>query len=79
MNYVDGFVATVPTANREIYRQHAATAAVVFQEYGALNVVECWGDVVPESKLTSSGWRSSARRTRRWCSRGDVAFTSGAR
>lgn len=53
MNYVDGFVAAVPTANREIYRQRAAKAAVVFQEYGALNVVECWGDDVPEGKLTS--------------------------
>jgi uncharacterized protein YbaA (DUF1428 family) len=53
MNYVDGFVAAVPTANREIFRQHAAEAAVVFKEYGALNVVECWGDDVPEGKLTS--------------------------
>ncbi|WP_218155173.1 DUF1428 family protein [Nitrosospira multiformis] len=23
------------------------------REYGALNVVECWGDDVPEGKLTS--------------------------
>jgi uncharacterized protein YbaA (DUF1428 family) len=53
MNYGDGFVAAVPTANREIFRQHAAEAAVVFKEYGALNVVECWGDDVPEGKLTS--------------------------
>lgn len=53
MNYVDGFVAAVPTANREIYRQHASRAAAVFREYGALNVVECWGDDVPEGKLTS--------------------------
>jgi uncharacterized protein YbaA (DUF1428 family) len=53
MNYIDGFVAAVPTANRETYRQHAEKAAVVFREYGALNVVECWGDDVPEGKLTS--------------------------
>lgn len=53
MKYVDGFVAAVPAANREIYRQHAAKAAVVFQEHGALSVVECWGDDVPEGKLTS--------------------------
>ncbi|MBA4144105.1 MAG: DUF1428 domain-containing protein [Nitrosospira sp.] len=25
----------------------------VFREYSALNVVECWGDDVPEGKLTS--------------------------
>ena len=53
MTYVDGFVAAVPTANREIYRQHAEAAAVVFKEHGALTLVECWGDDVPEGKLTS--------------------------
>ena len=39
--------------NREIHRQHGAKAAVAFREYGALNVVKCWGDDVPEGKLTS--------------------------
>ena len=53
MTYVDGLVAAVPTANREIYRKHAEAAAVVFKEHGALRVVECWGDDVPEGKLTS--------------------------
>lgn len=53
MTYVDGFVAAVPTANRETYRRHAALAAEVFKQYGALSVVECWGDDVPEGKLTS--------------------------
>ena len=48
MNYVDGFVAAVPTANRERYRQHSTAAAVVFKAHGALNVVECWGDDVPK-------------------------------
>ena len=53
MNYVDGFVAAVPTANRDAYRKHAEAAAAVFKEYGALTVVESWGDDVPEGKLTS--------------------------
>ena len=53
MNYVDGFVAAVPKANRERYVQHAQAAAAVFKENGALSVVECWGDDVPEGKLTS--------------------------
>ena len=53
MTYVDGFVAAVPTANREQYLQHARDAAVVFNEHGALQVVECWGDDVPEGKVTS--------------------------
>jgi uncharacterized protein YbaA (DUF1428 family) len=53
MNYIDGFVAAVPSANRERYKKHAEAAAVVFKEYGALRLVECWGDDVPEGKLTS--------------------------
>jgi uncharacterized protein YbaA (DUF1428 family) len=53
MNYVDGFVVGVKEENRETYRRHAQIAAGVFKEYGALNVVECWGDDVPEGKLTS--------------------------
>ena len=51
--YIDGFVAAVPTANRDAYRRHAEAAAVVFKEHGALRLVECWGDDVPEGKLTS--------------------------
>jgi uncharacterized protein YbaA (DUF1428 family) len=53
MNYVDGFVVAVPTASQDTYRQHAEAAAAVFKEHGALQVVECWGDDVPEGKLTS--------------------------
>jgi uncharacterized protein YbaA (DUF1428 family) len=53
MNYVDGFVAAVPTANRDAYKKHAEDASVVFREHGALRVVECWGDDVPKGKLTS--------------------------
>jgi uncharacterized protein YbaA (DUF1428 family) len=53
MSYVDGFIAAVPTANREAFRKHAADAAVVFKELGALHVVECWGDDVPDGKVTS--------------------------
>jgi len=51
--YIDGFVAAVPTANRDAYRRHAEAAAVVFKEHGALKLVECWGDDVPDGKLTS--------------------------
>jgi uncharacterized protein YbaA (DUF1428 family) len=53
MTYIDGFVAAVPTANRDAYKEHAEKAAGVFKEHGALKVVECWGDDVPDGKLTS--------------------------
>jgi len=51
--YIDGFVAAVPNANRQAYLKHARDAATVFKEYGALKVVECWGDDVPQGTLTS--------------------------
>ncbi|GAA3575496.1 MULTISPECIES: DUF1428 domain-containing protein [Marinobacter] len=53
MSYVDGFVAAVPTARKEEYLEHARLAATVFKEHGATRLVECWGDDVPEGKLTS--------------------------
>ncbi|MBL8381651.1 MAG: DUF1428 domain-containing protein [Burkholderiales bacterium] len=53
MSYIDGFVLAVPTADRAAYLDHAREAARVFKDHGALRVVECWGDDVPEGKLTS--------------------------
>ena len=53
MSYVDGFVAAVPSTNREAYREHAEKAAKVFKEHGATRIVEAWGDDVPDGKVTS--------------------------
>lgn len=53
MNYITGSVVAVPTVNREKYRMHAEAAAAVFKQHGALKLVECWGDDVPEGKITS--------------------------
>ena len=53
MNYVDGFVSAVPTADREIYRAYCQRMAAVFRDHGALSVVDCWGDDVPQGQLTS--------------------------
>ncbi|MBK5511539.1 DUF1428 domain-containing protein [Pseudomonas sp. TH15] len=53
MAYIDIFVAPVPTANREQYKKHCEIAAKLFKEYGATDVVQCWGDDVPDGKVTS--------------------------
>ena len=53
MTYVDGFVAAVPTANKDKYIEHATKAAIVFKDHGATRVTECWGDDVPDGEVTS--------------------------
>jgi uncharacterized protein YbaA (DUF1428 family) len=53
MSYVDGFMAAVPEKSKTAYREMAAKAAAIFRKHGALRVVECWGDDVPDGKLTS--------------------------
>ena len=50
--YVQGFLIPVPTAKREAYRVMAEDVWPMFQEYGAVRVVECWDDDVPEGKVT---------------------------
>jgi uncharacterized protein YbaA (DUF1428 family) len=53
MSYIDGFITPVAASNREAYLDHAREAARLFREHGATRVVECWGDDVPQGKLTS--------------------------
>lgn len=53
MSYIDGFVAAVSDRNKDRYIEHARQAAVVFREHGALQVVETWGDDIPDGELTS--------------------------
>lgn len=52
MSYVDAFVAAVPTANEGAYLEHAAATGPLFKEYGALAVMELWGDDVPRGETT---------------------------
>jgi uncharacterized protein YbaA (DUF1428 family) len=52
MSYVDGFVIPVRTASKQAFADQARKADAAFIEYGALRVLECWGDDVPEGKLT---------------------------
>ena len=51
--YIDGFVAAIPESNKDPYLKIAAEAAAVFRDHGALQVVETWGDDVPDGEVTS--------------------------
>jgi uncharacterized protein YbaA (DUF1428 family) len=50
--YVDAVVASVPDSNRQGFVDHAAKAAGLFQEKGALRLVDGWGVDVPAGKVT---------------------------
>ena len=50
--YVDGMVASVPDDKRPDFVDHAARIARLFQERGALRVVDGWGIDVPAGKVT---------------------------
>jgi uncharacterized protein YbaA (DUF1428 family) len=52
MTYVDGFVVPVPSARKQEYLDAAAYVADIFKDHGALRIVECWGDDVPDGKVT---------------------------
>lgn len=53
MHYIDGFVAAVPRTGKDAYVAYARKFWPIIQEYGAIAMWECWGDDVPEGKVTS--------------------------
>lgn len=50
--YVAGFVIPVPETQRDAYRIWADNGARIFKEYGCLEIVESWEDIVPDGKQT---------------------------
>jgi uncharacterized protein YbaA (DUF1428 family) len=50
--YVDGFVVPVTPANKEAYLALAQKATRDFAGYGALRLVEAWGDDIPDGTVT---------------------------
>ena len=52
MSYIDGFVIAVPKANKQKFIDHANHADSMFIEMGAIRVIECWADDVPDGKTT---------------------------
>jgi uncharacterized protein YbaA (DUF1428 family) len=53
MTYVDGFLAAVPAHKKAEFIEFNRRMGAIFKEHGALTVVDCWGDDVPEGKVTS--------------------------
>lgn len=53
MSYIEGFVAAAPADSREAYVEYAKRVWAIFRDHGALEMTECWGDDVPDGKLTS--------------------------
>lgn len=50
--YLDGYVLPVPKANKEAYRDLAQRMTDLFKEFGALRVVEAWGEDTPDGTKT---------------------------
>jgi uncharacterized protein YbaA (DUF1428 family) len=52
MAFLDITVIPVPTANKAAYLQHSRDTTVHFKQAGALKVTECWGEDIPDGKIT---------------------------
>ncbi|WP_299044510.1 DUF1428 domain-containing protein [uncultured Tateyamaria sp.] len=53
MPYIDGFMAPVPTKDRDRFVTWLRDQHAVFKEYGADVIVDAWEDDVPEGEVTS--------------------------
>ena len=54
MAYVDGVVIfAVANARKDEFVENARRLAVVFKRHGASEVVDCWGEDVPDGEVTS--------------------------
>ena len=53
MKYIDGFVMAVPNVNKNIFKDWSLKMAQIFKEYGALNVMHCWGVSIKDKEKTS--------------------------
>ena len=52
MSYIDGFLVPVKTSRKQEYVEMAQHMSKRYLEWGATSVFECWGDDVPDGKVT---------------------------
>lgn len=52
MSYIQGFIVPVPKAKKDAYIKLAKASAPIFQEYGAIRIVESWSENTPDGKVT---------------------------
>jgi len=52
LSYIDGYVIAVPTASKETFIEQAKVFDGIMMDLGAIRIMECWGDSVPDGKQT---------------------------
>jgi uncharacterized protein YbaA (DUF1428 family) len=52
MSYIDGFLIPCARADKQKFINHATITDAMITENGANRIVECWGDAVPDGKVT---------------------------
>ena len=52
MPFLDITVIPVATVDKAAYLEHSRKNTPIFKEHGALSVTECWGEDVPDGKVT---------------------------
>ena len=52
MSYVTGFLIPIKAENKDRYVESARKSWPLFQKYGCLEQVECWGEDIPPGKVT---------------------------
>ena len=61
MSYIQGMLIPVPFDKKQEYHELSVKSAPIFMEYGAVRIMEGWGDNLIEGKVTD--FKKSVRAT----------------